>query len=515
MMNKKLNLTEYILNQINEDDFQNSVDAINNMPSFDMQSYLNEIKDSISTIGNNIQTLFNNVTDNFLNYFESNRGLSKAEKSALDSTQSYRECWGFRGQLLSDIKVEDQNNYLDYLSYIEIKNYVEQNCNSDGKINYENCIYSESDVQIVNYTNITELYLDCKNRGKIYKKKVTFFNSVDDFNLDEINKGFNGLIEILDNCYNFEKIITDYFYKRYSINNFKGKTLTSLGIKKKDLENTLYFENYNSKKEFLSSLKEELVNNFRFVYNDYLNFDSKFIHLYKRLFYNKLRTSYEYFFSDYVNEGFYAQVLRKMTEIIDLQRNRLLNFVDSVYAEYRKIINNYDNWRISYVNKFYKTEFSIKVINQYYNELLKQYFINDLKIYYFEDYLNDIIEDNNVYSTLMKFLDEKYKYYFINFANFMPYTLYNASIPGNSSFYIHYYSKNLSYPKVGWDNSFSYDYKDKNITNLIENFRADDTVKIDFNFSINSCSSDYNNSINNIFDSMYVDRLEGEIEKNK
>ena len=512
MMNKKLNLTEYILNQINEDDIQNSVDAINNMPSFDMQSYLNEIKDSISTIGNNIQTLFNNVTDNFLNYFKSNRGLSKAEKSALASQISYGECWELRGQLLSDIKVEDQNNYLDYLSYIEIKNYVEQNCTIDGKINYENCLYSESDIQIVNYTNKTEFYLDCQKRGKIYKKKITIFNSVGDFDLDKINEEFKGLVNILDNCYNFETIITDYFYNRYSINDFKGKTIKSLGINKKELEKTMFIESYNSKKEFLSSLKQELVNNFRFVYSDYLNFDSKFIHLYKRLYYNKLRTSYEYFFSDYVNEGFFVEVLKKMNSIPYHLRNKLLNIVDSVYAEYRTIMNNYDNWRISYVNKFYKTEFSNKVINQYYNELLKQYFINDLKIYYFEDYLNDIIEDDDVYSTLMKFLDEKYKYYFINFVNFMPNTLYNASIPGNSSFYIHYYSKDLGQP-------FRYTYTDVNVSNLIEDYRANngiENINFNFNFSINNLySSNYNNCINTIFDSSYVDNLIREIEQNK
>ena len=506
MMNKKLNLTEYILNKINEDDIKNSLDDIYNMPSFDIQSYVNEIKDNISTIGNNIQTLFNNVTDNFLNYFKNNSHLTKAEKSVISSSKiTYGECWGFRGQLLSDIKVEDQNNYLDYLSYIEIKNYVEQNCNIDGKINYEYCIYSESDVQIVNYTNITELYLDCQKKGKIYQKKIMIFNSVDDFNLDKINKEFNGLVNILDNCYNFEQIITDYIYNRYSINDFKGKTITSLGININELENTINIESYNSKIEFSSFLKEMLVNNFRFVYNTYLNFDSQFIVLYKKLFYNKLRTSYDYFFRDYVNGGFYVEVLKKMTCIPETLKDILWDLVDLVSEEYRKTINDYESWRVSYVNKFYKTEFSSKVINQYYNELLKKYFINDLKIYYFEDFLNDIIEDKNVYSTLMKILDDKYKNASINFVNLMPYTIYIPSMPDNPSSSVREKLQDLGNTEL---NSLETD-----LLTSYQNLKENLINSSNFNYSIDT--SIYCNYINNNFDSSYIDRLKGEIEQNK
>ena len=243
ILNEKLNLTDYFINKINEDDFNNGINDIKNIDSSNSNLFINGIKNNINNIGEKTPTLFDNVTSYFLTFFKNNKNISFSDlKNYYIIKISSGDCWEFRGELLSDIKVVDQQNYLNYLNYLEKKKYIEEKCTIDGQIVYENCVYDESDYKEVIYTNMTEKYLDCKNKGKIYKVKLMIYSSPSEFdaNLKEI---INKLKNVLNDCFYFERIITNYINKKYTINNFNTKTL---GINMVELERENTMDNSNS-----------------------------------------------------------------------------------------------------------------------------------------------------------------------------------------------------------------------------------------------------------------------------
>ena len=511
ILNEKLNLTDYFINKINEDDFNNGINDIKNIDSSNSNLFINEIKNNINNIGEKTPTLFDNVTSYFLTFFKNNKNISFSDlKNYYIIKISSGDCWELRGELLSDIKVVDQQNYLNYLNYLEKKKYIEEKCTIDGQIVYENCVYDESDYKEVIYTNMTEKYLDCKNKGKIYKVKLMIYSSPSEFdaNLKEI---INKLKNVLNDCFYFERIITNYINKKYTINNFNTKTL---GINMVELERENTMDNSNSKSEFLKIFSQKLHDNIINIYSNYVETQVKERFSYSKSLFELKQDVYDKYFNRYQYDAdYYVNALNKIEKIPSTLKDNLTNLFVQNKAEY-DLISKEKNKRIQeYINIYYNKEYVIKIKNQCINDLLKEYFITDIKIPHLIEFIDEIINAPH-------------------FNESLEYDIFDYVIRPNSL-----EIKSTESSGIGMSNNNDYNPaqekinealekltlfedidEEKDYIDSIKKFKANLTSIFEENNENNPSPSfflEYNDYIDNIFDGDYLLNLQISLEENK
>lgn len=189
---------------------------------------------------------------------------------------------------------------------------------------------------------MTEKYLDCKNKGKIYKVKLMIYSSPSEFdaNLKEI---INKLKNVLNDCFYFERIITNYINKKYTINNFNTKTL---GINMVELERENTMDNSNSKSEFLKIFSQKFHDNIINIYSNYVETQVKERFSYSKSLFELKQDVYDKYFNRYQYDAdYYVNALNKIEKIPSTLKDNLTNLFVQNKAEY-DLISKEKNKRI-------------------------------------------------------------------------------------------------------------------------------------------------------------------------
>ena len=239
----------------------------------DTSILMNEIEKYILELEYPIKTQFKNITDEFLIDFQKGVNISDKDRKSLLNTYKNvfkfpnndtfnRQCWNYRGIFLVDIVKEDEINYDKYLDYLKKKKTIEE-CEANNETNI--CPYDREELEEIEFTNQTDIYLECHAQKKIYSHKQSIFETMDDFDLEKLNKIKNKLLDILDECSSFENLITDYFYDRYGLNDNKNFTSENLNLEKliNDTENFInkYIDKFNENFGQIPSLIKDIFDN--------------------------------------------------------------------------------------------------------------------------------------------------------------------------------------------------------------------------------------------------------------
>ena len=394
----KFLLKDYFLNKISMfDELMES--EINFMVTSDYPQIINEFNKSISIFTYPIKTLFKNVTDQFLVDFQKGKNkMTVFDKLSLYATYySYglnknnenRNCWNLRGRYLTDLKKEDQINYNNYLQYNNTKMTIEE-C----KVNQTSeCPYDYlSDIEEVEFINQTELYYQCKNKKRLFNKKQSCFQSLNDFDIEKINKISNKLLKILDELIPSEYFITNYLYKNYYVNYYKLFTKNDFNLNSASLKNET--ENYmnNLEKEYNTLVSEFLIDNIHNVFQDFEKESEFKIKASLTLFYNmKNKLIIKYYYQKYKDQKeLYRQFLSDQKHISPLLNFTLNNIFDNILIGQNEFTTNLKDKINKKIVTYYRNQFD-KIITNYYFNFTKQKLINKYKIPYFENNIDDIL----------------------------------------------------------------------------------------------------------------------------
>ena len=393
ILDKDFLLSDYILQQVSENETIN-LNYINNKTNIDCMKFVDLIGDAISQFNYPINDLLKNITDEFLIKFKNGNNLTEKDREDitkayedeffLQKNDTYRKCWNLRGKFANEVINEDKINYNNYLDYINKIKVIEE-CESNGTYD---CAYSREDLEEVVYTNETELYQYCLERKKIYGKKQSIFYSMEDFDLDGLNKINEKFQNAINELYSFDHLLTDYIYTRFGLSIYEYVDNETLNIKETTslIMNTLN-ESLNEINEKYydyvgNQLTSKLGETFDFYYfMTYAKADSAFnlfTNMKNRFFVNYYLEKYQIF------EALFKELIKNMTSINPSFKNTLIDIFPEIKEDQDKFSSNI--WMENIENK----------ILNYYSDTFPNIFINS-----FFDFIRDKInKENNI--TILK-----------------------------------------------------------------------------------------------------------------
>ena len=402
ILHKDFLLSEYILKQVSEND-TNNLNYINNKTNIDCIKFVNTIEELISDFDYPIKVLFKNKTDEFLIQFKNGDNLTKEERDDITKAyeneffllknDTYRKCWNLRGKYEAEVLNEDKINYNNYLDYINKIQIIEE-CEKNGAYD---CAYSREDLEEVVYSNETELYQFCNEIKKIYGHKQSIFYSMEDFDLDGLNKINEKFLNVLNELYSFDHLLTDYIYDRFGLSIYESVDNKTINIEETatlimDTVNTTVndinekYDNY-----VCSQLTSKLEDIYSFYYYmTYTKTNSTF-----SLFTNmKNRFFVNYYFQKYqIFENLFKELLRNMTIINPGFKNTLIDVFPEIEEDQNKFSSHIWIEDIEdQVFNYYSDTFPNLFINSYFDFIKDKINKND-NITILKDNIDDIINE--------------------------------------------------------------------------------------------------------------------------
>lgn len=512
------NFKDYLVNKLNENNkaILNKINKIN-------VNYSNLIKRCYSFLIYNARGMDDNLyyiekdLDNF--FFDARDGQTWTYDDRSFYRRGYR-CYFYLKELREDLELNeakyiDQTKYFNYLNYMKKKKYVNESCTFDGKINYENCLYDESDLEEVVYENFTEIFTFCKEVGNLaYEGKFKVYEKPKDFdNIDFINTIRDKIKKAFLNFLYPNRTIVDYIYDKFnltSINNLKKQDLFSV-----DFKEFLKFEK-QLRVEYNSSLKELLITPSGKLFSNIIENQLKEQISYNlRLFKYLKEDVYIDYFNRYKSDAdYYVNVLSKMKNIPSSLKNKLSNLFDTIQEEFDSALLDFRTRKVKYLSNFYQKKYVEIFKEQYLQDILLEYLSGNNRFVKW-DFLVYLTGDQSEYRPKISGNDE----FIQNVEDEIKKVLLETNFTFNST--------NLSENKNGNNtedpqekindilknlNVTEETETEKEILNSIQNYTKQLKETNNFMFRINdSYLLEYNTSLNNYFDENYLHYLEDEI----
>ena len=420
ILDKDFLLSEYILQQVSENDTIN-LNYINNKTNVDCMKFMNTIEVFTSEFDYPIKVLFKNKTNEFLIKFKNGENLTKEEgedtkkiyenEFFLRKNDTYRKCWNFRGKYENEVVNEDKINYNNYLDYIN-KIHIIEECERNGVYD---CAYSREDLEEVEYSNETKLYKFCLERNKIYGQKRSLFYSMEDFDLDGLNKINDKFLNVINELYSFDYLLTDYIYYRFGLSIYESFDNKTLNIE--ETANLIKNLLNGSVNDIQEKYDDYVGNKLTVQLNDTFNFYNSmtytkandtfnlFINMKNRFFVNYYFEKYQIFYDVFKN------LIKNMTSISPYFKTILTDVFPEIEEDQDKFSSHIwaENIEDQILN-YYSNEFPNIFINSYFN-FIKEEINKENNITFLKDNIDNIInktkssfEFSNVESDIIEYL---------------------------------------------------------------------------------------------------------------
>ena len=189
---------DYIINEMVKIDDENKINILNNITSnYDHNRLINDLKIAFQNFNKTIVQNFTEKTLNFLKDLKEKESHGfKFYLLALKMGKvniNDRVCYDLRGLSYSQAVILDDNYKNKYLSYLEKKELIENNCKFNGELDEENCIYDLSEIEPVENKSIVEIFKNCfsKHEFALSKKLLYEFSLLENPEDFDINSIFN------------------------------------------------------------------------------------------------------------------------------------------------------------------------------------------------------------------------------------------------------------------------------------------------------------------------------------
>ena len=259
----------------------------------------------------------------------------------------------------------------------ELKEYLDKLCNY---------LFNNK----INYTNITEIHIDCINNNWYDDfSNITYF---DNFG-EEILKHFDVLLSQFNETINSLYIGGDFILNHLieneliNLNNSVNLSEKQIKVNLENFQDMAYFINYRYENKYNQIVKEELIRAFNVSFREFVENaiigdieDNILIYVF-----GKIDINVEYIKEKVKSEnGYYIFLLNKTKELGITSKNALINLYD--------YINNRVNKTLIYQIEDYISDNII----YFYRE--NKYIFKDLFIYYFIENKNEIFGTNNIFN---------------------------------------------------------------------------------------------------------------------
>jgi hypothetical protein len=265
-----------------------------------LNNYLDRISTYISEIRNNMKDKLQMIYDTFLEKFYIDSLTFIDTQYIIEYKQNFSICLNYSIESLNDYKKEDEINYKKYLNYL-----IKMN---DSTLNI-------SEIEKVNFTNKTEILLDCYNNN-YYNYTINLYKNFDQKYKDKLDYLINETNSIDINNFS-ENLLNEYFEKYYKL------------------------ENYTQTKEVFDDIYYKLF----LAYNDtilYINYTQNSI--YSDYLYNLLVNHFKSSYINYIDNYLISPIIDNITLYInnnaEIYLYYLLNKLTDEYNYYIMILNN-------------------------------------------------------------------------------------------------------------------------------------------------------------------------------
>ena len=311
--------------------------------------------------------------------------------------------------LIDKLNEDMLDTFTDYPTDFNETDIAEQRANELAIINeYLNNLCEETYKNKVNFTNETEILLDCYNNNYyINYLNLTYFDSIK----QEIQINLSELLlentEVINSYYIGGEFVEKYllsndYIKLEEYQNFSTKEL------KMNIENfndmTEYI-NYKMEKKFIEFLKNELIDSFNASYREFItNSISGDVEVNLLIYVlKKIDINIEFIREKILSETqYYILLLNKAEELGITSKNALTNLYDYIYDKVNKTIQyqieDYIQDNINFIYRENKYIFKDIFIN-YYLKNASEKFSTD-NIFNLNSLLKELIYDNKFNKTL-------------------------------------------------------------------------------------------------------------------
>ena len=205
-----------------------------------LNNYLNNISSYISGIRNDMQNELQMIYNEFLEKFYSDSLPFIDEQYIIKYKQNHTICLNYSIDSLNDSLKEDEINYKKYLDYLIKLN--------DSSLNI-------SEIEKVNFTNKTEILLDCYNNN-YYNNKIHLYKNFEEKYKGKLDYLINDINKIETSNF-YQNLLKDYFEKYYKLDNYKQT---------KEVSDDIYFILFLTYDETILYINYTQNS----IYNDYL-----------------------------------------------------------------------------------------------------------------------------------------------------------------------------------------------------------------------------------------------------
>ena len=380
-----------------------------------LNNYLNNISSYISGIRNDMQNELQMIYNEFLEKFYSDSLPFIDEQYIIKYKQNHTICLNYSIDSLNDSLKEDEINYKKYLDYLIKLN--------DSSLNI-------SEIEKVNFTNKTEILLDCYNNN-YYNNKIHLYKNFEEKYKGKLDYLINDINKIETSNF-YQNLLKDYFEKYYKLDNYKQTKEVSDDIYFKlflTYDETILYINYTQNSIYNDYLYNLLIYFFKPSYINYIDnylipplidnitiYINNNVEIYLYYIINKIKDEYNY----------YIMILDDIEELGINSIESLSNLYDDVNKKINQsityIINEYVLFYIDIVFKKNRYIFRDNYIT-YYLKGKNEY---DIEIYQLKEVIKEMIYDGKFNKILNEYSDEIINRHIIEkLNNTINYLIYN------------------------------------------------------------------------------------------
>ena len=401
---EKFTLSEYFSKKMEEIDNKNKINDFNNISNYAYTQFINTIKTLFAPQFNYLKTKLINGNNEFLDYFFAHQckttTCSKNTKNYKKSKNNNKDCWSIRGLFYSDIYEKQTKIDQKYQNYINQMSLIDEKCKVDGKIDTENCPYDLSDIEEVEYKNLTALYYNCQKTVNF--PKFSLFESSEDLDLSTINSIFNKINKKINKYWSFEDITKNYIYKKFYMNNYK-QILRESQLNITEIKEQISSENTKFTTAYKNLLGESITKTIDNIYYGYGSFGNGILGTQQKynliIFYKLKRTLFEKYYFDRYKDQFdiYKDCIEKIQYAGQAYKKNLLEFFNGIKENLddfsMDFYSNIDGYIENYYGDDNKNDSFMKQITNHSLEFVQKYFIEEFNIPFLEENLDNILND--------------------------------------------------------------------------------------------------------------------------
>ena len=360
-----------------------------------LNNYLERISTYISEIRNNMKDKLQMIYDIFLEKFYIDTLSFIDEQYIIEYKQNFSICLNYSIESLNNYKKEDEINFKKYLDYLNKMN--------DSTLNI-------SEIEKVNFTNKTEILLDCYNNN-YYNYTINLFKNFDQKYKNKLDYLINktNSIDINNFCKN---LLNEYFEKYYKLENYTQTKEVFDDIYYKlflAYDDTILYINYTQNKIYYDYLYNLLVNHFKSSYINYIDnyLISSIIDNITLFINNNAEINLYYLLNKLTDEyNYYIMILSNTEEFGISTAESLSNLYDDVNKKINQSISyTINEYVLFYIDNFFKNNKHIFRDNyiKYYKYEKNVY---NIEIYQLKENLDEFIYNGGFNKTLNEYSDE-------------------------------------------------------------------------------------------------------------